>query len=75
MKKIVLALAVVFSVAMVSCGHKAADNAADSDSVVAVEETEVVEETVAPDSAAPAADSTVAPAAEEAAPAAEEASK
>ncbi len=51
MKKIVLALAVVFSVAMVSCGHKA-EKAADSDSVVAVEE--VAEEVVVDSAAAPA---------------------
>lgn len=52
MKKIVLAMAVVFSVAMVSCsGNKAAENA-DSDTVVAVEETAVVEEVA--DSNAPA---------------------
>ena len=40
MKKIVLALAVVFSVALVSCGNKQAE-AVDSDTVVevAVEET------------------------------------
>ena len=41
MKKIVLALAVVFSVALVSCGNKNAE-AVDTDTVVAV-----VEETVA----------------------------
>lgn len=52
MKKIVLAMAVVFSVAMVSCSsNKAAENA-DSDTVVAVEETAEVEEVV--DSNAPA---------------------
>lgn len=45
MKKIVLALAVVFSVALVSCGNKKAE-AVDSDTVVAVVE-EVVEDTVA----------------------------
>lgn len=41
MKKIVLALAVVFSVALVSCGNKNAE-AVDSDTVT-VEEVEVVE--------------------------------
>ncbi|MDE7160929.1 MAG: hypothetical protein K2O24_08840 [Muribaculaceae bacterium] len=56
MKKIVLALAVVFSVAMVSCGNKA-EKAADSDSVIAVEE---VAEEVVVDSAAPVADSAAA---------------
>ncbi|MDE6696067.1 MAG: hypothetical protein K2K25_04240 [Muribaculaceae bacterium] len=48
MKKIVLALAVVFSVALVSCGNK---NAEAEDTAVAVEAVEeVVEDTVAPDS-------------------------
>lgn len=59
MKKIVLALAVVFSVAMVSCGNKA-EKAADSDSVVAVEEVAeevVVDSAATPDSAAVVADS------------------
>lgn len=41
MKKVVFALAVLFSAALVSCGNKAAE-ATDSDSVVAVEETAVV---------------------------------
>ncbi len=51
MKKIVLALAVVFSVALVSCGNK---NAEKADSVdVAVEAVEaVVEDSIAPDSVA-----------------------
>lgn len=43
MKKIVLALAVVFSVALVSCGSKQAE-AVDSDTVV-VEEVAVDEDT------------------------------
>lgn len=48
MKKIVLALAVLFSVAMVSCsGNKAAENA-DSDTMV--EESVAVEEVVVEDS-------------------------
>lgn len=54
MKKVVLALAVVFSAALVSCDNKAAE-AVDSDTVVAVVE-ETVDTTVA-DSAV--ADSTV----------------
>lgn len=58
MKKVVLALAVVFSVALVSCSSKE-NKAADSDSVVA-DTTEVVEESAAVDSAAPVADSVVA---------------
>lgn len=45
MKKVVLALAVVFSAALVSCGNKAAE-AVDSDTVVAVVE-ETVDSTVA----------------------------
>lgn len=58
MKKIVLALAVVFSVAMVSCSGNKAAEAADSDTVVAVEETAVVvEDSVVADSNAPVADS------------------
>ncbi|MBD5309184.1 MAG: hypothetical protein HDS10_01985 [Bacteroides sp.] len=65
MKKVVLSLAVLFSMAMVSCGGNKAAEAQDSDSVVAVEET-VVEE-VAVDSAAPVADSAAAPAADSAA--------
>lgn len=39
MKKLVFSLAVLFSVAMVSCGGNKAAEAADSDTVVAVEET------------------------------------
>lgn len=58
MKKVVLALAVVFSVALVSCSSKE-NKAADSDSVVA-DTTEVVEESAAVDSVAPVADSVVA---------------
>lgn len=42
MKKIVLALAVVFSVALVSCGNKNAE-AVDSDTVVAVVEEVAVD--------------------------------
>lgn len=45
MKKVVLALAVVFSAALVSCGNKTAE-AVDSDTVVAVVE-EVVTDSVA----------------------------
>nr|QIM10831.1 hypothetical protein Muribac1_0400 [uncultured Muribaculaceae bacterium] len=67
MKKVVLSLAVLFSVAMVSCGGQKAE-AADSDSVVveevAVEEV-VVDSPVSADSAV--VDSTVAVAAEAAA--------
>ncbi len=44
MKKLVLSLAVLFSVAMVSCGGKKAE-AVDSDSIIAAEEV-VAEETV-----------------------------
>ncbi|MBD5226722.1 MAG: hypothetical protein HDR95_05470 [Bacteroides sp.] len=70
MKKVVLALAVVFGVAMVSCSDKKAE-AADTDSVVAVEDTAVVVEEVANDS-----DTAIVAAAEVAeAPAAEEAAK
>ncbi|MBO5444985.1 MAG: hypothetical protein J5995_06540 [Muribaculaceae bacterium] len=42
MKKVVLALAVVFSVALVSCGNKNAE-AVDSDTVVAVVEEVAVD--------------------------------
>ncbi len=43
MKKLVFSLAVLFSVAMVSCGGNKAAEAADSDTLVVVEEaTEVV---------------------------------
>ena len=45
MKKLVLSLAVLFSVAMVSCSNKEAA-ATDSDSVVATETATVVEEVV-----------------------------
>ena len=44
MKKVVLSLAVLFSMAMVSCGGNKETAAADSDSMVAVEET--VEDTL-----------------------------
>lgn len=47
MKKVVLALAVLFSVALVSCSSKEAAKA-DSDTVVA-EDTTVVADTVAAD--------------------------
>ncbi|MDE5887503.1 MAG: hypothetical protein K2J48_03600 [Muribaculaceae bacterium] len=63
MKKVVLSLAVLFSMAMVSCGGNKAAEAQDSDSVVAVEET-VVEEVAVDSAAAPAADSAAAPAAD-----------
>lgn len=43
MKKIVLSLAVLASVALVSCGNKAAETTADSDTVA----TEVVEDSAA----------------------------
>ena len=39
MKKLVFSLAVLFSVAMVSCGGNKAAEAADTDTVVAIEET------------------------------------
>ena len=51
MKKIVLALAVVFSVALVSCGNKS-EQAADSVEVAAEAVEAVVEDSVAPDSVA-----------------------
>lgn len=55
MKKLVLLLAVVFSVSLVSCGNKSAQGAAtDSDSVAPVDTTVV-------DSAATVADSVAAP--------------
>lgn len=41
MKKLVFSLAVLFSVAMVSCGGNKAAEATDSDTMVAVEETVV----------------------------------
>lgn len=70
MKKVVLALAVVFGVAMVSCSDKKAE-AADTDTAVALEDTAVVVEEVANDT-----DTAVIAAVEtEAAPAAEEAAK
>ncbi len=61
MKKVVLALAVVFSVALVSCSSKE-NKAADSDSVVAVEAVDSVAaaDSVVADSVAPAADSVAA---------------
>lgn len=59
MKKFALALAVVFSVALVSCGNKNAE-AVDSDTVVVEEVTEVV----ATDSDSNAVDTTAAVAAE-----------
>lgn len=64
MKKLVLLLAVVFSVSMFSCGSSDKAAATDADSAVVVEEvTEVVEavaDTVAPaDSVAAPADSAV----------------
>lgn len=65
MKKVILSLAVLFSVAMVSCGNKNAE-AQDSDSAVVVEEVaveEVVVDSAAADSAV-VADSAAAPAAE-----------
>ena len=69
MKKVVLSLAVLFSVAMVSCGGNKAAEAQDSDSAVVVEEVAVEEVVV--DSAAPADSAAVvdsaAPAAEAAA--------
>ncbi|MDE5975732.1 MAG: hypothetical protein K2G69_04205 [Muribaculaceae bacterium] len=66
MKKVVLSLAVLFSMAMVSCGgNKAAE--ADSAAADSVEVTEVAVEEVTVDSAAPAADSAAAPAADSAA--------
>ena len=63
MKKVVLSLAVLFSMAMVSCGGNKAAEAQDSDSVVAGEET-VVEEGAVDSAAADAADSAAAPAAD-----------
>lgn len=67
MKKVVLSLAVICSMAMVSCGNKNAEATADTDSVEAiVEDTTVAEEG---DTAVVAVenDTVVAPAAEEAA--------
>lgn len=65
MKKLVLMLAVMFSVSLVSCNNKA-DNAAETAEAPVVEETVVEEAAVVVDSAAAEADSTVAAAAEEA---------
>lgn len=45
MKKVVLSLAVLFSVALVSCGGNKAEATADSDSVIVAEE--VIEDTIA----------------------------
>lgn len=75
MKKIVLSLAVLFSMAMVSCGGNKAAEAADTDTVVAAEEVVAVDsanDTVAAAAveAVDGADTTVAVAATEA-PAAE----
>ena len=51
MKKVILSLAVLFSMAMVSCGGNKAAEAVDSDTVVVVEAAEaVVEDTLANDS-------------------------
>ncbi len=63
MKKVVLALAVVFGVAMVSCSDKKAE-AVDSDTVVAVEEVANDSDTVVA-AVAEAGDSAVAVVAEE----------
>lgn len=71
MKKVVLSLAVLFSVAMVSCGGNKAAEAQDSDTIV-VEETVAVEE-VTVDS--PVSDSPVADSPAAAAPAEAEAGK
>jgi len=65
MKKLVYSLAVLFSIAMVSCGgnkSEATDSAVDS--AVVVEES--VSETVVVDSVAPVADSAAAPVADSA---------
>lgn len=59
MKKFALALAVVFSVALVSCGNKNAE-AVDSDTIVEA----AVEEVVATDSDSNAVDTTTVAAAE-----------
>ncbi len=60
MKKVVLSLAVLASVALVSCGGKKAEATVDSDTVVVVEE-ETIADTVAVDTNAVevAADTTV----------------
>ncbi len=55
MKKVVLSLAVLFSVALVSCGDsKKAAEAVDSESIAVVEEVaaEVAVDSIAPDSVA-----------------------
>lgn len=59
MKKLVLLLAVAFSVSMFSCGKGEKDAAVDSDSVKAAAQTEVVEQAPV-DTPAVVADSTVA---------------
>ncbi|MCH5226946.1 MAG: hypothetical protein J1F16_03900 [Muribaculaceae bacterium] len=66
MKKVFLSLAVLFSVALVSCGgHKAAEEAQEEAPVEeVVADAAVVEDTVAPDSVV--ADTVIAVAAEQA---------
>lgn len=59
MKKLVLLLAVAFSVSMFSCGKGEKAAAVDSDSVKAAAQTEVVEQALV-DTPVVAADSTVA---------------
>ncbi len=59
MKKLVLLLAVAFSVSMFSCGKGEKAAATDSDSLKAAAQTEVVEQAPV-DTPAVAADSTVA---------------
>lgn len=58
MKKLVLLLAVAFSVSMFSCGKGEKAAATDSDSLKAAEATEVVEQAPADTTAAVAADTT-----------------
>lgn len=59
MKKLVLLLAVAFSVSMFSCGKGDAAKTVDSDSIKAAEQVEAAPEAPAADSvAAPAADTT-----------------
>lgn len=59
MKKLVLLLAVAFSVSMFSCGKGEATNAVDSDSIKAAAQVEAAPEAPAADTvAAPAADTT-----------------
>lgn len=67
MKKVVLSLAVLCSIALVSCGNKNAETTVDSDTVVAVVEDTTV--AVEGDTAVVAVenDTVVAPAAEDAA--------